>query len=43
MLEKLRRLRDRFFDYEIIGEYYDTNGDGRYYKKYLKRWHLRKR
>ena len=43
MLEWLRRLRNRFFDYDIVGEYYDTSGDGRYYKKYLKRWRLRKK
>ena len=43
MLKKLIQLRNRFFDYDIVGEYYDTIGDGRYRKKYIKRWHLRKK
>lgn len=42
MIKWLKRLRDRFFDYDIVGEYYDTIGDGRYRKKYVKRWRLRK-
>lgn len=42
MREKLKRLWNRFFDYKIVGEYYDTSGDGHYYKKYVKRWRLRK-
>ena len=42
MIKWLKRLRDRFFDYDIVGEYYDTIGDGRYRKKYVKRWRLKK-
>lgn len=37
----LKRLIKIFFDYDIIGEYLDTAGDGIYKKKYIKRYYLR--
>ena len=43
MFCRLRKLFDRFFDYDIVGEYYDTNGNGHYYKKYIKKYHLKRR
>ena len=42
VLERLKKLFNKYFDYEIIGEYYDRDGHGNFYKKYLKRYHLRK-
>lgn len=39
------RLILKFFDYQIIGEYYDIcrkHGKAVYTKKYLKKWRLRK-
>ena len=41
MKKKLRDLFYRFFDYDIVGDYFDTSGDGRYYHKYIKKYHLR--
>ena len=43
MVDWLKKFILKYFDYEIVGEYYDTNGDGHYYKKYIKKYHLRKR
>lgn len=40
----LKRLFNRFFDYKITGEYYDTwveNGVRHYRKKYIKKYFLR--
>lgn len=42
----LSRLILKFFDYDIIGEYYDLHrkhGKATYTMKYLKKWRLRKR
>lgn len=39
----LRKIFMRFFDYEIIGEYFETDDKGHLHKKYLKKYHLRKR
>ena len=41
MLKALKKLFYKFFDYDIVGEYYDLVADGRYQKKYLKKYHLR--
>ena len=32
MLNKIKSWFKRYFDYHIVGEYYDTDGDGHYYK-----------
>lgn len=32
----------RFFDYRIVGEYYDNDGKGHLTKKYIKKWFIRK-
>ena len=37
----LERLLKKFFDYDIIGEYYDTTGNGVYRKKYNKKYYLK--
>ena len=39
----LKRLILKFFDYDIIGYYYDNDGKGTLTKKYLKKWKIRKR
>lgn len=38
----LKKMVMRFFDYDIVGEYFDTDENGHYHKKYMKKWHLRK-
>lgn len=35
-------LINKYFDYEIIGEYYDNDGKGHLYKKYNRRYFRRK-
>lgn len=37
----IKRIFNKLFDYDIVGEYYDMNGDGHYYKKYIKKYHLK--
>lgn len=39
MLNKIKSWFKRYFDYHIVGEYYDTDGDGHYYKKYKKKYY----
>lgn len=39
----LKGLLRNLFDYDIIGEYLDLQKDGHYHKKYIKKWHLRKK
>ena len=39
MLNKIESWFKRYFDYRIVGEYYDTDGDGHYYKKYKKKYY----
>lgn len=41
----MKRLLSRFldFDYDIVGEYYDHDGHGRYEKKYIKRHKFRRK
>ena len=39
----LKRLFNRFFDYKIVGEYYDYDGKGHGRKRYIKKYFLRKR
>ena len=41
MLKVLKKLFYKYFDYVIVGEYYDTSGDGRYTKKYNKKYYLK--
>lgn len=36
-------LIDKYFDYVVIGEYYERREDGHLYKKYLKRYKRKKR
>lgn len=40
-MNRLKKLFYKYFDYEIVGEYYDTKGDGRYHKKYQIRYFLK--
>lgn len=39
MLKKIKKWFKRHIDYRIVGEYYDTNGDGHYYKKYIRKYY----
>ena len=41
MLKKLKDLFYRYFDYDIIGEFYDSDGNGHYYKRYIRKYYLR--
>lgn len=43
MIEKIRQLFNKYFDYDIVGYYYDHDGHGYYKKKYKKRYKLRRR
>ena len=43
MKEKFKKLLNKFFDYRIVGEYYDTSDGIHYRKKYIKKYFLRKR
>jgi len=36
-----KRLLKKYFDYDIVGEYYDTSGNGVYVKKYIKKYYLK--
>ena len=42
MRKAIKRLILKYFDYHIVGEYLDNNGEGRYKKKYIKKWYLRR-
>lgn len=42
MLDRIRKLFYKYFDYEIIGEYYEYIDDIHIQKKYIKRYKLRK-
>ena len=41
MLKKLKELFYRYFDYEIVGEYYDSDGKGIYVRKFIRKYHLK--
>lgn len=41
MFKKLKDLFHKYFDYEITGEYYDSDGHGHYHKKYIRHYFLR--
>lgn len=41
MLKKIKSWFKRHIDYHIVGEYYDTDGDGKYYKKYIRKYYWR--
>lgn len=38
-----RKLFEKFFDYKIVGAYYDTDKQGHSVLKYHKKYFLRKR
>lgn len=42
MIKRLKELFNKYFDYDIVGWYYDSDGKGHKYKKYLKRYKWRK-
>lgn len=43
----MKRLIAKIFglelDYRIVGEYYDSDGNGRYRKKYIKKYYFKRR
>lgn len=39
----LKNLVRKYFDYDIVGDCFDTDGNGHYFKKYVKKWHLKRR
>ena len=41
MKEFINNLIKKYFDYDIVGEYFDTNGNGVYHKKYTKKYYLK--
>lgn len=43
MKKKLRALFYKFFDYDIVRSVYDTDGNGVYRIKHIRRYKLRKR
>lgn len=42
MVKAIKKIFNRFFDYRIIGEYYDNDGKGHMTKKYNKKYFLQK-
>lgn len=39
---RIRKFLKKFFDYRIVGEYYDNDGKGHRMKKYMKKYFIRK-
>lgn len=39
----LKKLIKSFFDYDIVGEFLDTEKSGHLRKKYIRKWHLKRR
>ena len=37
------KLLRKYFDYDIVGEFLDTEKNGHMRKKYIRKWHLKKR
>lgn len=35
------KIIKKYFDYDIVGDYYDTKGDGRYYHKCIRKYYLK--
>ena len=40
-IKVLKRLIAKYFDYDIVGEYLAPLGNGKYQKKYKKRYYLK--
>lgn len=43
MTKSIKRILGRLLDYDIVGEYYDTIGNGHYTKKYIKKYRMKKK
>lgn len=41
MLDKLKKLFYKYFDYNIVGEFLDDRGNGHYRKRYIKKYYLK--
>lgn len=37
----MKEFLKRFFDYDIVGEYFDSGSNGHLYKKYIRKYRLR--
>lgn len=42
-IQMLKKMIDKYFDYEIVGEYLESIAPGIYQKKYIKKYHLKRR
>lgn len=42
MFKKIKdKILNKYFEYDIVGEYFDDRGDGHLYKKYIKKYHFK--
>ena len=41
--ESMGKLLSRFFDYDIVAEFFETGRNGHLYKKYVRKYKLRRR
>lgn len=41
LIEKIKNFIKRHIDYHIVGEYYDSDGHGRYTKKYRRKYYVK--
>lgn len=39
--EKIKKFILKYFDYDIVGSYYETISEGHYQQKYIRKWRLR--
>ena len=39
----IKNFIKKYFDYDIVGEYLEPVGNGRYKKRYIQEWHLRRK
>lgn len=37
----LKKLIEKYFDYDIVGDYLDNDGKGHMYRRYNKRYYLK--
>lgn len=42
MIKLIKKWLKRHIDYRIVGEYYDSDGKGRYVKKYIRKYYFKR-
>ena len=42
MIKKIKKLFNKYFDYDIVGEYYEYVGHNVRVKRYIKKYKIRK-